>query len=204
MRNKKILRLAECAVRIALAFALSYVRLWKMPLGGSITLCSMLPIMFIGIKHGPLWGLGTGFIYSLTQLFQGLIEGDVSVMSMSAGVFTVAVLFDYVVPFTVLGLSGIFGKRRRFAPYLGMGAVVTARFICHYLTGVTIWAQWTPDGWSTWIYSAAYNAGYLLPDLAICMAVAVLMLQVKEIRRLVGIRWADEKPEEVADEKADS
>ena len=196
MRNRKILCLVECAVMVALAFALSYVRLWKMPLGGSITLCSMLPIMFIGIKHGPLWGLGTGFVYSLTQLLQGLIEGDVSVVSMTAGVFVISVIFDYIVPFTVLGLSGIFGRKHRLAPYLGMGCAVTARFVCHYLTGVTIWAQWTPDGWNSWVYSAAYNAGYLLPDLAICMVVAVLMLQVKQIRKLVGIRWSDEADSE--------
>lgn len=188
MRNKKVLILAECAIMVALSFALSYARLWKMPLGGSITLCSMLPVMLIGIKYGAFTGLGTAFVYSLTQLAQGLIEGDISATSMSGGVFVVALLFDYLVPFTVLGLSGIFGREKKWSPYVGMSLVVGIRFICHYLTGVTIWAQWTPDGWSSWIYSAAYNGGYLIPDLAICLVAAIFLLRVKEMRKLLNLK----------------
>ena len=52
MRNKKLLCLVECAMMIALSFGLSFVKLWQMPLGGSVTLCSMLPIMLISIKYG--------------------------------------------------------------------------------------------------------------------------------------------------------
>lgn len=186
MRNKNLITLAECAVMVALAFALSYARLWKMPLGGSVTLCSMLPILLIGIKYGTKVGLGTAFVYSLTQLFQGVVEGDVSVVSMSFGVFTVCVLFDYILPFTALGLSGILGKKG-LKPYVASALAVFIRFLCHYVSGVTIWAQWTPDGWNSWIYSAAYNGGFLVPDFAICILCMILLLQVKEIRKLLGI-----------------
>ncbi len=186
MRNKKILTLVECSVMIALAFALSYVRLWKMPLGGSVTLCSMLPILFIGIKYGVKVGTGTAFVYSLTQLFQGISEGDVSVVSMSFGVFVVCVLFDYLLPFSALGLSGILGKSG-YRPYLACSLSVLLRFLCHYISGVTIWAQWTPEGWSSLVYSAAYNGGFLLPDFAICILCMILLLQVKEIRKVVGL-----------------
>lgn len=189
MRNKSIITLAECAVMIALAFALSYARLWKMPLGGSVTLCSMLPILLISVKYGYKTGLATSFVYSLTQLFQGLIEGDISAVSMTFDVFLVAMLFDYVVPFTVLGLCGIFGKSSSGKILLGMSVCVGLRFICHYLTGVTIWRQWTPDGWNSWIYSAAYNGGYLLPDLAICITAAFFMLRVREIKKLLNIGY---------------
>ena len=189
MRNKKITTLAECAIMIALAFALSYARLWKMPLGGSVTLCSMLPIMLIGVKHGLKTGLATSFVYSLTQLFQGIVEGDVSAVSMSADVLIVCVLFDYVVPFTLLGLSAMLGKGSIVKIISGMSVCVGLRFLCHYLTGVTIWAQWTPDGWSSWIYSAAYNGGYLLPDLAICLVAAFFMLRVSEIKKLLNLKF---------------
>ena len=187
MRNKKLLCLVECAMMVALAFGLSFVKPWQMPLGGSVTICSMLPIMLIGIKYGPVVGLSTGFVYSLTQLAQGFMEGDISYAAGEAGVFIVAMLFDYIVPYTLLGLSGILGKNKRWAPIGGMCIAVALRFISHYLTGVTIWAQWTPDGWSSWVYSAAYNGGYLLPDLAICLCVAVIMLNVKQIRKLIGL-----------------
>ena len=186
MRNKNLLCLVECAMMIALSFGLSFVK-WQMPLGGSITLCSMLPIMLIGIKYGPVVGLGTGFVYSLTQLAQGFIEGDISYAAGEAGVFIVAMLFDYIAPYTLIGLSGILGKRDRWIPLGGMGIAATLRLICHYLTGVTIWSQWTPDGWSAWIYSLAYNGGYLIPDVAISIAAAVMLFGVKEIRKLIGI-----------------
>ena len=188
MRNKKLLCLVECAMMIALAFGLSFVKLWQMPLGGSVTLCSMLPIMLIGIKYGPVIGLGTGFVYSLTQLAQGFMEGDISYAAGEALVFIVAMLFDYIVPFTVLGLAGILGKKNRWMPIAGMSVAIGLRMVCHYFTGVTIWEQWTPEGWSAWIYSAAYNGGYLLPDLAITLAVAILLLSVKEIRKLLEIK----------------
>jgi thiamine transporter len=188
MRNKNLLCLVECAMMIALAFGLSFVKLpWQMPLGGSITICSMLPIMLIGIKYGPAIGLGTGFVYSLTQLAQGFIEGDISYAAGEAGVFIVAMLFDYIAPYTLIGLSGILGKKNRWIPIGGIGIAAALRFVCHYLTGVTIWSQWTPDGWSAWIYSAAYNGGYLVPDVAIAVAAAIMLFGVKEIRKLVGI-----------------
>ncbi len=187
MKRKSILTLVECAVMVALAFALSFVKLWQMPLGGSVTLASMLPMLFIGIKYGPKTGLGTAFVYSLTQLSQGFIEGDISAVSMTLDVFIIAMLFDYVLPYVALGLSGIFGRERVWAPYAGMSVAVFLRFICHFITGVTIWEQWTPDGWHSWIYSLFYNGGYLLPDFAICIACAIFMLNVKEIRKILGL-----------------
>ena len=179
--------MVECACMVALAFALSWVKLWQMPLGGSVTLCSMLPIMFIAIKYGGTIGLGTAFVYSLTQYAQGLIEGDVSAVSMSIGVFIVASLFDYIIPYVCLGVAGVFRKKGDVGVFLGMCIALFLRLSCHYITGVTIWRQWTPDGWNSWIYSAAYNGGYLIPDFAITIAAAIIMLKQKQIRRLVGL-----------------
>ena len=187
MRNKNLLCLVECAMMVALAFGLSFIKLWQMPLGGSITLCSVLPIMLIGVKYGPVIGMGTGFVYSLTQLAQGFMEGDIYFAANEVHVFIIAMLFDYLVPYTLIGLSGILGKKNRWIPLGGMGIAVVLRVLCHYFTGVTIWEQWTPEGWSAWIYSAAYNGGYLIPDALISMAVAVMLFGVKEIRKLVGI-----------------
>ena len=187
MRNKKLLCLVECAVMVALAFGLSFIKLWQMPLGGSVTLCSMLPILLIAVKYGPIVGVGTGFVYSLTQLAQGFLEGDISMASMSFDVFLIAMLFDYIVPYTVLGFAGVFGKKTRWHALAGMSVAVVLRIACHYLTGVTIWEQWTPDGWSSWIYSAAYNGGYLLPDFAIGLVVFIILMSFKEMRKIVAI-----------------
>ena len=186
MRNKKIITLCECAIMLALAFALSYVKLFEMPLGGSITLASMLPIMLISVKYGTRVGVSTAFLYSLTQLFQGFMSGTIY-WAMSGDVLVVAILFDYVVPFTLLGFAGVFKKRGDGGIYLGMCLTVFLRFVSHFLTGVSIWRQWTPDGWNTYIYSLAYNGGYLLPDFLILLVIAIFILRVREIRRLLNI-----------------
>ena len=192
MRNSKIQTLAECAVMIALAFALSCAKLWQMPLGGSVTIGSMLPIMLISIKYGPIVGLETGFLYSLTQAAQALIEGNVFPYCETGATLVICVLFDYIVPFTILGLAGIFKKfkvfkNNEFNAYLGMFSVVIVRFLCHFVTGVVIWRQWAPEGMGKYIYSLAYNGSFLAADFAICIVLAFLMLRKSEIRKLISL-----------------
>ena len=61
----KIRHLCECSVLLALSIVLSFVKVYEMPMGGSITLASMLPVLFIGVKLGYKWGLGSAFVLSL-------------------------------------------------------------------------------------------------------------------------------------------
>ena len=192
MRNKKTTALAECAVMIALAFVLSCAKLYEMPLGGSITVASMLPIMLISIKYGYGIGLGSAFLYSLTHALQALIEGNVFPYCETPGTLVLCILFDYIVPFTVLGLTCVFMRAETIKStevriYAGMAATVLVRFLCHYITGVAIWGQWAPDGMGKYLYSLLYNGGFLLPDLIICITAAVLMFRKSEIRKLAGI-----------------
>ena len=180
--------MVECAMMIALSFALSWVTLWKMPMGGSVTLASMLPIMIVGIKYGPKIGLGTAFLYSLTQIAQALVQGDVFPYCQTGFMIVLCVLLDYAVPFTVLGLAGIFASRGRFGAYVGMIAVTVARFVCHFVTGIAIWGQWAPEGMSKFLYSLFYNGSFLSADFAICLAVAIPLLQVTQIKKLIGLK----------------
>ena len=188
MRSKKLLTMVECAIMVALAFALSWVTLWKMPMGGSVTLASMLPIMLIGIKYGPKIGLGTAFLYSLTQIAQALVQGDVFPYCQSGAMMALCALLDYVVPFTILGLAGIFAGKGRLGAYVGMVSVTVARFFCHFVTGVAIWGQWAPEGMGKVIYSLGYNGSFLAADFAICLAVAIPLLQVTQIKKLIGLK----------------
>ena len=41
---------------IALAMVTSYIKVWEMPMGGSVTLLSMLFICLIGYWFGPRYG----------------------------------------------------------------------------------------------------------------------------------------------------
>ena len=63
--------LVQGALCIALAFVLSYIKLFSMPMGGSVTLFSMLPIFVFAWMYGPAAGLLAGFAYSLLQVVQG-------------------------------------------------------------------------------------------------------------------------------------
>ena len=190
--NTNVSRLAECAVMLALSFALSYAKIFEMPMGGSVTIASMLPVMLIGIKYGTVTGLSVSFVYSLTQLLQALMSANVFPYCQSIGALVLCIAFDYLLPFTLLGLAGIFKELRVFkspeiASYVGIVSVVALRFVCHFITGVVIWGQWAPDGMGKYLYSFLYNGGFLAADFAICIACAVLMFRKSEIRRLINL-----------------
>ncbi len=189
--TRRLLALCECSVLLALSISLSFAKLWDMPMGGSITLASMLPIMLISIKYGLKWGVPTAFAYALFQLVQAIVGGDVFVWCEGGFALTVCVLFDYIIPFTALGFACVFKKLflKKFPDLgclLGIVLAVACRFVCHYITGVVIWGQWA-EGMSPYLYSLLYNGGYLLPDLGICLAVAFFLFRFDMVRKLVGL-----------------
>lgn len=184
--------LCECAIMIALAFALSCAKLFEMPMGGSVTVASMLPIMLISVKYGVKTGLATSFLYSLTQLVQAIASANVFPYCETPATLVLCVLFDYIVPFTLLGFAGVFLKfklseKSEINVYYGICAVVVLRFICHFITGVAIWGQWAPEGMGKYLYSFLYNGSFLSLDFAICIICALLMFRKAELRRLVNL-----------------
>ena len=190
--NTNVTTLAECAVMLALSFALSYAKIFEMPMGGSVTIASMLPIMLVGIKYGTLTGLSTAFVYSTTQLLQALMSANVFPYCQSGTALVICILFDYIFPFTVLGLAGLvkelkLTKNNELSAYVGIVSVVALRFVSHFITGVVIWGQWAPDGMGKYLYSLLYNGGFLSADFAICIICAVLMFRKSEIRKLVNL-----------------
>lgn len=190
--NTSLTTLTECAVMLALSFALSYAKLFEMPMGGSVTVASMLPVMLVSVKYGVGTGLATSFAYSLTQLLQALMSANVFPYCETAGTLALCILFDYVVPFTLLGLAGLFHKMKltkntELNIYVGIVCAVILRFMCHFITGVVIWGQWAPDGMGKYLYSFLYNGGFLSLDFLICIVCAVLMFRKPELRKLVNI-----------------
>ncbi|MFA5561578.1 MAG: energy-coupled thiamine transporter ThiT [Eubacteriales bacterium] len=176
MKNR-LQTLVLCAMMLALAFVLSLFK-FDAPfrLGGSVTACSMLPLLVVAAKYGYKWGVPTAFLYALIQLLQGVVEGDVFVWLETGGAVLLCVLFDYLVPFTVLGLGGFLRKRGRLGIYIGMATVMAARFVSHFITGVVIWGQWA-EGSSPFIYSLLYNGGYMLPEIILTVAAAAVLFE---------------------------
>ena len=185
-------KLVLAAILVALAVALSFAKLWKMPMGGSVTLGSMLPIMLLSLALGVKWGLAGSTVFVLFQLTQALIEGNVFPYCETGLTLVICVLFDYVVPFGILGLTGALrslriGRFRHFGAYLGIVVACVVRFLSHYITGVAIWGQWAPDGMGKYLYSLLYNGGFMLPELGITLVLAALLLESPEIRRLINL-----------------
>lgn len=180
-KTKTSTTIVECAILIAMAFALSFIKIIDMPYGGSVTAASMVPIIVAGYRHGLKWGLLTGFTYSILQLLMGLANVSYATSWVAA---VAIILLDYVGAFTVLGLVGIFKKNKNQTPVLVIGAAVVCvlRYICHVITGCTVWAGVsipTADGMA---YSLVYNAAYMIPETVVTVYVIVLISNAVDLR----------------------
>ena len=180
----KTRRLCECAILLAMSAALSFVKIYTMPLGGSVTLLSMLPVLMIGLRHGMKWGFATSGLYAVFQLAQALINGNVFPYCYTAMAVIICILFDYVVPFGILGATGCVSVKSGKAKVLTVIAVcVAVRFVCHCITGVVIWGQWAPEGMGKFIYSIVYNAQYMLPELVLTVLAAWALMSSKAVMK---------------------
>lgn len=174
-------QLTESALMVAIATVCSLVKI-DLPFGGGVTIVSMLPIIIISHRYGWRWGIMTGFVYSAIQLIFGLDNvGYATSFIMAMGI----VFFDYLLAYTFIGLSGIFGSKRAG---VAIGIIVTfcLRFLCHFVTGIWIWKEWMPDTFfgltmtSPALYSALYNGWYMFAELVITLVVAMLIYKPLE------------------------
>ena len=78
-RQKKTRKLTLTGIMIALGTVLSFVPIWQMPLGGTVTLLSMIPIVCLTVLYGMKWGFYSCFIYSVLQLIIGVIKNAVRI-----------------------------------------------------------------------------------------------------------------------------
>jgi thiamine transporter len=188
MQSKKVRIMVEGAVMLALATALSFIQIYKLPWGGSITLLSMLPIVLFSIRRGVVMGLAVSFLFSLIQLFQGIMDGLFG-WGLTPGMLVACIFIDYIFAFTVLGLAGVFRKKGTAGWISGIAIAIALRFVMHFLSGVVIWKSFGElwEGFSTdssVLYSILYNGSYMLPELIITVIAAVILLNVPEVRKL--------------------
>lgn len=189
MKNQKLQALVEGAVMVALATVLSFIQVYKLPWGGSITLLSMLPIAVYSIKRGIGYGFAASFVYSLVQFVQGIADGLFG-WGLTPVMLAACILIDYILAFTVLGIAGIFRKGGIAGWIGGTVLAVFGRFVCHFLSGVVIWHSfgelWT--GFSTdseVLYSLLYNGSYMLPEMIFTTIGAVALFTVPVTKKLL-------------------
>ena len=168
--HTRVRALTEGAIFVALAFVLSFVKLYELPNGGSLT-PAMFPILLYALRWGLGRGLGAGFLFGLLQLiFDGAYAWGWQSM-----------VLDYLLAFAPVGLAGIFrGKAWGIFPGTLIGCL--GRFAVHYLSGGPIYRIIEPTsvpGFGTYdnphLYSLVYNGSYMLPNMLLALLLAGLL-----------------------------
>ncbi len=178
MQNKNLRSLTEGAVMVALSLALSYL---KIPIGlafggfgGSIDLV-MLPLLVYALHRGLGWGLGAGLVFGTLKYF----------FANGAALNWESMLLDYSVAYMFVGFAGLLrGKRiegRAWAMPVGALVGCAARFVIHYLSGITIYAEYFEEsflgasGLTPATYSLLYNGTYMLPNTILAVILCALL-----------------------------
>lgn len=168
---KTVRKLIECAMLIAIATVLSLIKLVDLPYGGSVTAASMLPMVILAYRHGFGWGVGSALVYGALQQLLGL--NTLSWVTTWQSVLAV-ILLDYVIAFAGTCLGGIFkNKVGHGGSELALGALVACifRYVCHVISGCTVWAGLSIPTTAALAYSFAYNATYMIPETIVLIVV---------------------------------
>lgn len=149
MKTKK---LVITAMFLAIAVILSFIKIFELPFGGSVTLASAMPIIIIGYIYGIKWGINSALVYAVLQIFTGMntisaffLPGE-NQMAFSAAVGIC--IFDYVLAYGAIGCGGIFkNKFKSRLKEIVMGTIfaMTLKYLIHIISGTIffgMWADW--------------------------------------------------------------
>ncbi len=190
--KKPVFKLTLSSIFVALATVLSLIKIWNMPLGGSVTLLSMLPIVMISCMLGLKWGFGTAFVYSLIQLFLGISMDGLLGWGLTPVMLIGTILLDYILAFSVLGIAGIFRKKGTVGICAGVTLSLILRFLSHFLSGYIIFKnleQFELFGSiltnRPLLYSVCYNGFYMLPELILTVIGTILIFSATPVKKLI-------------------
>lgn len=171
-------QLVFSAIAMALALVTSMIKLFEMPLGGSVTLLSMLFIVLIGYWYGPKAGLMTGFAYGLLQF---VIEPVFYTIPQ--------LIVDYPLAFGALGLSGFFSGKKH-GLQLGYIAGILGRLVFAWLSGVIFFASYASSyNMSAPVYSLLYNGSYIFAEgiiTLIIISIPSVSKALNHVKQLAG------------------
>lgn len=155
---------AEGGVAIALSLVLSHAVLYRFPQGGSVTLGSMVPMWLFARRHGLRWGVFAG----------ACVGGLQFCLTPSPVVHWAQPLLDYGLAYGALGLVGLWSR----LPFCSVLTALLARYAVHVTAGWIFYRDFAfRQGTTPWLYSALYNAAYLLPDALAALWIFILVRQ---------------------------
>lgn len=152
-------QLVFSAVALALAIVCSMIKFADLPMGGSVTLFSMLFIVLIGYWYGPSVGLTTGVAYGLLQFVMEPIFYTLPQM-----------ITDYPLAFGALGLAGFFSNKK-WGLQIGYLVGVFGRYVFAVISGVIFFGAYAPEGTPAIVYSLGYNATYIVPEALVTLII---------------------------------
>ena len=174
MTKTKIQKLTFSAIMIALSSVLSLIKVVQMPLGGSVTLLSMVPVCMIGIMYGTAYAILPCFVYGIIQIFLGQVfSWGLTPLSLIACIF-----IDYILAYTSMSLSGLFRKNKKWGVFAGVALACVVRLAFHILSGRVLFASFEVFN-NPLLYSVCYNGAYMLPELVITCIGTFLLTKVK-------------------------
>ena len=178
-QHQHIRALVEGAIMIALATGLGYLRVFRLPEGGSVDL-ALVPILVYCLRWGPKWGFGCCFVNGILQFFLG---GGFAITWQS-------MLLDYVVAYTLVGFTG-FAAGKKLGWIWGTILGTLGRFVSLLLSGAIIWGEYMPETFlgltmtNPWFYSFLYNGLLSVLVLAVDLVILGIMQAVPYLRTKV-------------------
>lgn len=158
MKEQNLKILAEGGLAVALGVALSFLSIFTMPQGGTITLAAV-PLLVFALRNRWRKGLLVGLVFGILVFLLG----------PKYSLHPISIALDYLVPGMLYAFAGI---KKWWA---GLLVAYFLNFIAHVLSGVLVFASYTPDGWNVWAYSAWYNITYIVPEFILVMMVMVVL-----------------------------
>ncbi|MDH7564279.1 MAG: energy-coupled thiamine transporter ThiT [Candidatus Bathyarchaeota archaeon] len=168
--------LAEVIVFAALSAGLYAIRPYSLPYGGSITLGSMVPVMWLALRRGVIAGFIAGAIFGLIAL-----PIDIMLLPYSPITNPIQVFLEYPIAFGALGLAGIIHRRSVAFAIVGVGISIFVKFLLHVIAGVIFWAWSIPQEWNPVVYAIVYNGSFLLPEFIISAILMYILVKKKTL-----------------------
>ena len=97
----------------------------------------------------------------------------------------VSIIFDYSLAYAAVGFAGLLRAKNNNYSKLPIAALVGCfgRFIIHFISGVTVYAQYMPEEFmgmtmtSPVFYSVLYNGTYMLPNTILAIVICALLMK---------------------------
>ena len=156
-------KIALSGVCVAMSLVLGMINLFSLPMGGSVTACSMLFATLPGFFFGGTYGFLSGLAYGALSF----------------------ILKPYVLAFTALGLSGLFSQKKH-GLFIGYIVACLGRFFFAFLSGVLFFASYAPEGMNPVWYSFSYNISYISVEMVLTLGVLLVPAVHKGLYRMKG------------------